>query len=79
MGPFLTCMQSYSELQLPVGLVPDLEGLDRLEQPERHPGDLTSVVHPVPYGEAGHHHVSVAYRLDLVKKYHYEAYCIKYE
>ena len=62
-----TCMQSDSELEFLVRLVPDFERFDRLQQSQGHPRNLPRVVQPVPVGQPGHHHVRVTDRLNLKK------------
>lgn len=59
------CVQTNSDLQLLLGLVADLEGLDGLEDTEGHPANLPGVVLAIPDGQAGHNHVGVADCLHL--------------
>ena len=72
-GPPLTCVNPYPESQLVVGSVADLEGLDLLQQRQRHPGNLSGVELPVPHRQPGHDHVGVADGLHLRSQS--EAYC----
>lgn len=58
-------MYANPELELFVGLVPDAERLDVLQQLERHAGDLARVFGAVADGQAGHNHVGITNCLDL--------------
>ncbi|XP_034729528.1 atrial natriuretic peptide receptor 2-like [Etheostoma cragini] len=60
---FLKAFVFLSELLL--GAVADLEGADGVQQGERHAGDLSAVLVPVPHRQPRHHHVGVADGLHL--------------
>ena len=58
-------MQTYPQFELVIGAMSDLEGLDAVEESQRHPGNLSRMTRAVHNGQSRHHHVGVAYRLHL--------------
>ncbi len=70
-------MDSNSQLQHLVWLVPDLKDLDGVEELQRHRGDLGSVTISVTSRQTGNDHVSVTDRLNLKKSVTIDQYCKK--
>ena len=58
-------MDTYADLQLLVGPVPDAEHEGGVQQVERHGADLARVTRTVTHGQTARHHVRVPDRLHL--------------
>ena len=61
-------MNSDPQADIFSGPVRDHEAPDGGQQVQRHRRDFAGVLRSVPHGQAGHHHVSVTYCLNLKYK-----------
>ena len=72
-------MQSDAQFQLVVGPVSYAKVADGLQESQRHAGDLAGMQIPVPDGQPGDYHVSVADRLHLQNRPHKINYLIPHD